>query len=415
MTFDELNKKYPESREEMDTERERAFLKDCYDAYETDGFTDKFWTPFDTPDKKYVGQPFKVIGRCEEGTEFDLCSLPSWEIEFEDGYKTFAYPEEIYLKDMIANGYMEPKETQDCIQDILEKNDFVLLGDTQWQNGECYLEFGQSTPEGEDWTETIWFNGSIESFVDALKQRALTFDIDDEVEPYISCRGKYGCPSSISDLIADAEWKKDALLSLSTNFDDAVYGAKLSEQKSLDKNKDELSQKEQELSDFNVGQKVKYVTNDDPFTPVKEHIGTVKAIFEDHMIVDVPDISDHCWFEPDFNLNQLIPIPLEDNKALVEKIWDRFYAPYDKYTEEDHDRITSELCMELEECGENAFMLRTVMQDIVNQPQPAILNLYRGDMTSSAWEEIANAFYVDPDDLKDNIDLHAFLIDGIRE
>ena len=36
-------------------------------------------------------------------------------------------------------------------------------------------------------------------------------------------------------------------------------------------------------------------------------------------------------------------------------------------------------------------------------------------MTSSAWEEIANAFYVDPDDLKDNIDLHAFLIDGIRE
>ena len=76
MTFDELNKKYPESREEMDTERERAFLKDCYDAYETDGFTDKFWTPFDTPDKKYVGQPFKVIGRCEEGTEFDLCSLP---------------------------------------------------------------------------------------------------------------------------------------------------------------------------------------------------------------------------------------------------------------------------------------------------------------------------------------------------
>ena len=34
MTFDELNKKYPESREEMDTERERAFLKDCYDAYD---------------------------------------------------------------------------------------------------------------------------------------------------------------------------------------------------------------------------------------------------------------------------------------------------------------------------------------------------------------------------------------------
>lgn len=316
---------------------------------------------------------------------------------------------------MIANGYMEPKETSDCIRDILEKTDFILFGDTQWQNGECYLEFGQSTPEGEDWTEIIWFNGTLEGFANSLEQRARSFDVDDEVEPYISCRGKYGCPSSISDLIADAEWKKDALLSLSTNFNDAVYGAKLSKQERPDENKDELSPNEQKLSDFNVGQKVKYVTNDNPSAPVKEHVGTVKAIYEDHMIVDVPDISDHCWFEPDFNLSQLIPILVEDNKALVEKIWERFYAPYDKYTEEDHDRITSELCMELEECGENAFMLRTVMQDIVNQPQPAILNLYRGDMTSSAWEEIANAFYVDPDDLKDSIDLHAFLIDGIRE
>lgn len=45
----------------MSTERERDFLKNLYDAYETVGFV--------------------------------------------DGHRMYAYPEEIYLNDMIANGY----------------------------------------------------------------------------------------------------------------------------------------------------------------------------------------------------------------------------------------------------------------------------------------------------------------------
>ena len=110
MTWDKLNEKYPETRDEMSTDREREFLKDLYDTYEAVGFADEFWSPFDTrdEDKKYIGQPFKVIGRCEEGKEWDLDSLPAWKIAFEDGHQTCAYPEEIYLSDMIANGY-EPK------------------------------------------------------------------------------------------------------------------------------------------------------------------------------------------------------------------------------------------------------------------------------------------------------------------
>ena len=107
MTWDELNKKYPEARDEMDIEREREFLKDLYDTHETVGFTNKFWTPFDLNDKNksYVGKPFKVIGRCNESDKWDLESLPAWKIEFEDGHKMYAYPEEIYLNDMVANGY----------------------------------------------------------------------------------------------------------------------------------------------------------------------------------------------------------------------------------------------------------------------------------------------------------------------
>ena len=111
MTWDELNKKYPEARDEMSIDRKRDFLKDLYDAYEAVGFVNIFWTPFDLndEDKSYVGKLFKVIGRCEEGKEWDLESLPAWKIEFEDGHKMAAYPEEIYLEDMIANGYKRDK------------------------------------------------------------------------------------------------------------------------------------------------------------------------------------------------------------------------------------------------------------------------------------------------------------------
>ena len=35
--------------------------------------------------------------------------------------------------------------------------------------------------------------------------------------------------------------------------------------------------------------------------------GTVKEVYNDHIIVDIPDVSDHCWFESDFNLDCVYP------------------------------------------------------------------------------------------------------------
>lgn len=35
--------------------------------------------------------------------------------------------------------------------------------------------------------------------------------------------------------------------------------------------------------------------------------GTVKEIYTDHIIVDIPEISDHCWFEEGFNMNCVYP------------------------------------------------------------------------------------------------------------
>ena len=42
---------------------------------------------------------------------------------------------------------------------------------------------------------------------------------------------------------------------------------------------------------FKVGQIVKCRLDGDAYT------GTVKETYTDHIIVDIPDVSDHCWFE----------------------------------------------------------------------------------------------------------------------
>ena len=35
--------------------------------------------------------------------------------------------------------------------------------------------------------------------------------------------------------------------------------------------------------------------------------GTVKEVAEDHLIVDMPTVSDHCYFEEGFNLDCVYP------------------------------------------------------------------------------------------------------------
>ena len=52
---------------------------------------------------------------------------------------------------------------------------------------------------------------------------------------------------------------------------------------------------------FHVCQKVKCSFDG------KLHDGTVKEVYTDHIIVDVPDISDHCWFEQGFNMDCVYP------------------------------------------------------------------------------------------------------------
>lgn len=101
--WDDMAANYPESRDVMSPEREREFVKDCFSLYEREGFAKAFWSPFEDH-KKRIGHHFEVVGRCTEGVEADLSMLPMWNIKFLDGAVISAYPEEIIVREMKANG-----------------------------------------------------------------------------------------------------------------------------------------------------------------------------------------------------------------------------------------------------------------------------------------------------------------------
>lgn len=52
---------------------------------------------------------------------------------------------------------------------------------------------------------------------------------------------------------------------------------------------------------FKVNQKVKCKLDN------KLYNGTVKETYTDHIIIDVPEISDHCYFEEGFNMDCVYP------------------------------------------------------------------------------------------------------------
>ena len=47
---------------------------------------------------------------------------------------------------------------------------------------------------------------------------------------------------------------------------------------------------------FSVGQKVIWITND-RVDGYQKYSGIVKEVYDDHIIVDIPEFNDHCWFD----------------------------------------------------------------------------------------------------------------------
>lgn len=107
------------------------------------------------------------------------------------------------------------------IIDVLENHNFEIQ-QVEEPNGDKYIELQQHTPCGEDWHETIWFNGTDDDFVRNVNKRYMDFDVDEEVEPWVEKRGENGVPSSIKALVEDAEWKERELEILSNELEEAL-------------------------------------------------------------------------------------------------------------------------------------------------------------------------------------------------
>lgn len=105
----------------------------------------------------------------------------------------------------------------DKIIGIVESNNFYISEITK-QHDSYYVDINQYTPCGEDWWETVQFDGTNKGFIEAVEERYKTFDVNEEAEVYIDMRGTNGVPNSIRDLIEDAEWKKSMLKQLANEL-----------------------------------------------------------------------------------------------------------------------------------------------------------------------------------------------------
>ncbi len=75
----------------------KQFKADCFELYESEGFSPTFHSPYDDTGT-HNGKPFKVIRRATE-KECDLEAMPVWVVTFDGENDTYyCYPEEICKK-----------------------------------------------------------------------------------------------------------------------------------------------------------------------------------------------------------------------------------------------------------------------------------------------------------------------------
>lgn len=81
------------------------------------------------------------------------------------------------------------------------------------------VDLNWCSPAGEDFWVSIYFDGTDAGFVAELKNYAGNFDPDEHAEMWIPSRGRHGVPSSIREIVEDAEQIKRFLLTLSENME----------------------------------------------------------------------------------------------------------------------------------------------------------------------------------------------------
>lgn len=131
--------------------------------------------------------------------------------------------------------------TLEQIEKICDKQGFwVDKEDNMFGNGKPGWDIGQMSSCGEDWSETFEAD-DVDTFIASLERRIDNWDSEEEAMPFIEMRGQSGVPSSIRELLDDADWKLEQL----ENLLDAINKApdeedELEESKKLQEDDDEV-------------------------------------------------------------------------------------------------------------------------------------------------------------------------------
>lgn len=155
----------------LSEEKEKEFVEDAFNMYETGRFSPTFHTPFeDRADMN--GVAFQVIGRATT-EDCDLEQLPMWKIEFEDGTEDYAYPCEIteIERDLAQNLHKE---------DVKPNTENTMNEEIKIIVNAFDKEFGERT-----FNEIL---GCAKSNIDGL---LLVRDVDDFNNNEIACEVEY--------------------------------------------------------------------------------------------------------------------------------------------------------------------------------------------------------------------------------
>lgn len=107
------------------------------------------------------------------------------------------------------------------IVSVLEDNGIKIYKRNQ-QKDEYYREIEYHSPAGENVLHTIWYNGTERGFVEAVRELAYDFDVDEHVDMYASHRGERGIPNSFKVLVKDAEWIEEFLSKIADKLEEIL-------------------------------------------------------------------------------------------------------------------------------------------------------------------------------------------------
>lgn len=108
-------------------------------------------------------------------------------------------------------------ELREKIMDVLEDHDATVVHKQQGDDHIASVYF--FSPAGEDFGINVWYNGEPDDFIRAFDKAAHDFDADEHAEMWIEARGRVnGVPSSIRELIDDADAIREELLNIAADL-----------------------------------------------------------------------------------------------------------------------------------------------------------------------------------------------------